>query len=337
MDRRLLAAFADGGRHTCIRVQQGNKYTRFIPMDASGLRVDKAMHHEFSHRFRVRLDTPVERAAEQFLATKHIPMTEMAVGILQRIIKLGAEDVKYHIIAINGKHLSVADNLTDMEAAVKLHGEKKTVGIRTAQELSGLTAEALKKLHNQFAEKKIKARMDNDPATLDMVFKLLPSLESTVVVDVPEAADAEDESVADAEDESVVDDVQAEKPQRQRRRGKSFADLQVEHTQATAVGATKKEVEMARAKKAAKKVKKVSSRVMPKRNGAGPGEPNPESKIGKLLKRLKKGAATLDQLVEASGYDAPNTRTAIGLMRGGHVKGGPYAVTLDRASGKYSL
>lgn len=329
----MLAAFADGGRRTCIRVQQGNKYTRFIPMDASGLRVDKCMHHEFSQRFRVRLDKPVERAAEQFLATQHIPMTEMAVGILQRIIKLGAEDVKYHIIGLNGKHLSVADNLTDMEAAIKLYGENKTVGIRTAQELGGFTPAALAKLHNQFAEKKIKSSLDaTDPATLDMVFKLLPSLESTepAVLDVPTADDVEDKGVAD--------DAVPAKPRRGRK-GKSdnMQDLIDNHAQVTG----KQEVDMAKAKKATKKVsaKKKSNgvRVMPKRNGAGAGEPNPESKIGKLLKRLKKGAATMEQLIEASGYDAANTRTAIGLMRGGHVKGGPYKVELDRASGKYTL
>ena len=75
-----------------------------------------------------------------------------------------------------------------------------------------------------------------------------------------------------------------------------------------------------------------------KRNGASTeGEPNPESKVGKLLKRLRKGPATLDQLVEASGYDAPNARTAIGLLRAGRVKGGVYAVELDKSTGKYSL
>lgn len=73
-------------------------------------------------------------------------------------------------------------------------------------------------------------------------------------------------------------------------------------------------------------------------NGAkkGDGRPRGGSKMAKLLERLEKGEASAAQLMQASGFDENNLRTAIGILRSGRG-GRSYDVKRDDESGKYSL
>lgn len=70
-------------------------------------------------------------------------------------------------------------------------------------------------------------------------------------------------------------------------------------------------------------------------NGGSSGDyaPREGSKVARLLARLQEGDATVEDLENASGYDAQNVRTSIGILRS--KKGLP--IVYDREAKQYSL
>lgn len=69
-------------------------------------------------------------------------------------------------------------------------------------------------------------------------------------------------------------------------------------------------------------------------NGAsGDYAPREGSKVARLLARLQEGSASIEDLVEASDYDAQNVRTSIGILRS--KKG--LSIEYDREAKQYSL
>jgi hypothetical protein len=67
MADNIYSVFMDGGRHTCIRVAVGRRYTSFIPMEADAIAVKRLPHDSFNQHWKCYNEYPVQRAAWHYL------------------------------------------------------------------------------------------------------------------------------------------------------------------------------------------------------------------------------------------------------------------------------
>jgi hypothetical protein len=120
---------------------------------------------------------------------------------------------------------------------------------------------------------------------------------------------------------------------------RTWAALEFQHDPKVRAKAEKAEKDAAKAaekaeKDAAKAPAEPKAKREPRGEGEARGEPRPDSKMGKLLAVLREGGNyILESLSEASGYDAQNTRTAIGILRSKNK----IDIAYDRESKTYSL
>lgn len=73
-------------RHTCILVHTGERYTEYIPMEASAVQVLRMENREFARTYTPRPDYPVRRAAEIYLHSPGKVVAPKAREHLQRIL-----------------------------------------------------------------------------------------------------------------------------------------------------------------------------------------------------------------------------------------------------------
>lgn len=73
-------------RHTCILVHTGERYTEYIPMEASAVQVLRMENKEFARTYTPRPDYPVRRAAEIYLHAPSKVVAPKAREHLQRIL-----------------------------------------------------------------------------------------------------------------------------------------------------------------------------------------------------------------------------------------------------------
>jgi len=62
-----VGVFHDSNRHTCIRVSVERKYTKFIPLSVTEIRIRSMLNSEFEETYKELPDYPVQRAAERYL------------------------------------------------------------------------------------------------------------------------------------------------------------------------------------------------------------------------------------------------------------------------------
>ncbi len=79
------AVFRDGS-HSAIRVGVERKYTYYIPMEASVVRVTSMEHREFAEAYKPYTNYPVRRAAEIFLAAPDKEVSPKAREHLEAIL-----------------------------------------------------------------------------------------------------------------------------------------------------------------------------------------------------------------------------------------------------------
>jgi nucleoid-associated protein YgaU len=79
--------FSDHERHTAIRVQGDDKWTRFIPMHSSILEVQKMETSKFARQYKPLVGYPLKRAAAKYLHRAELQnVTSQAREHLKRIL-----------------------------------------------------------------------------------------------------------------------------------------------------------------------------------------------------------------------------------------------------------
>ena len=69
MNNKDAGVFHDANRHTCIRISVDRKYTKFIALSVTELRIRSMLNAEFAKTYTELPDYPVQRAAERYLFT----------------------------------------------------------------------------------------------------------------------------------------------------------------------------------------------------------------------------------------------------------------------------
>lgn len=134
--------------HTAIEVQRGTKFALLIPMDSSGLSVDRVRLEKVNGEWS-EMDYPVHRAADKYLrATKHLGGSARAISLLKEILM-------HYIIDKSGKVVQ-AGNKKEMQVAFSHLPEDQRLGgtfvASTREDLMVLSLVALSELYNSMVE-----------------------------------------------------------------------------------------------------------------------------------------------------------------------------------------
>jgi hypothetical protein len=86
MSFHIYSVRRDENRHTCICVAVERKFTYFIPMEASEVKVRRMENQEFAASYEVVPEYPVRRAAEIFLRAPGKEVSDEARGHLEAVL-----------------------------------------------------------------------------------------------------------------------------------------------------------------------------------------------------------------------------------------------------------